>query len=85
LLRDMKREQPGAKLADAQFALARSYGVASWPRLVLACRTVDAIWLDDVEAACARREASESAPRDGAGHGVVQLGPPDVVRGKSRP
>jgi hypothetical protein len=50
LLRDMKREQPGAKLADAQFALARSYGVASWPRLVLACRIVDAIWRDDVEA-----------------------------------
>jgi hypothetical protein len=50
LLRDMKREQPGAKLADAQFALARSYGVASWARLVLACRMVDAIWRDDVEA-----------------------------------
>jgi hypothetical protein len=47
LLRDMKLEQPGAKLADAQFALARSYGVASWPRLVLACRMVDAIWNDD--------------------------------------
>jgi hypothetical protein len=46
----MKREQPGAKLADAQFALARSYGVASWARLVLACRMVDAIWRDDVEA-----------------------------------
>jgi hypothetical protein len=50
LLRDMKREQPGAKLADAQFALARSYGVVSWPRLVLACRMVDAIWRDDVGA-----------------------------------
>jgi hypothetical protein len=50
LLRDMKRERSGTKLADAQFALARSYGVASWPRLVLACRMVDAIWRDDVEA-----------------------------------
>lgn len=36
------------KLADAQFALARAYGVASWPRLALACRLTDAIWRDDV-------------------------------------
>jgi hypothetical protein len=39
-----------AKLADAQLALARSYGVASWPRLVFACRVIDAIWRDDVAA-----------------------------------
>jgi ankyrin repeat protein len=38
------------KLADAQFALARSYGVASWPRLVQACHLIDAIWRDDVKA-----------------------------------
>jgi hypothetical protein len=38
-----------ARLADAQLALARSYGVASWPRLVQACRIIDAIWEDDVE------------------------------------
>jgi len=44
----MKHERPLAKLAEAQFALARSYGVASWPRLVLACRIIDAIWDDDV-------------------------------------
>ena len=45
-------EQPTpdlAKLADAQLALARSYGLASWPRLVLACRLTDAIWRDDVD------------------------------------
>jgi hypothetical protein len=39
-----------AKLADAQLALARSYGLTGWPRLVLACRMTDAIWRDDVEA-----------------------------------
>ncbi len=39
-----------AKLADAQLALARSYEVASWPRLVLACRLIDAIWKDDAGA-----------------------------------
>jgi hypothetical protein len=49
LLREMKRARPDAKLAEAQFELARSYGVASWPRLVLACRMVDAIWRDDVK------------------------------------
>lgn len=38
-----------AKLADAQLALARSYGLPSWPRLVLACRMTDAIWRDDLE------------------------------------
>jgi hypothetical protein len=36
-------------LADAQLALARSYGVSSWPRLVAACHVVDAIWCDDLE------------------------------------
>lgn len=45
-----KRPDPAtARLADAQLALARSYGVASWPRLVQACRMIDAIWDDDVE------------------------------------
>ena len=39
-----------AKLADAQFTLARSYGLPSWPRLVLACRMTDAIWRDDANA-----------------------------------
>src|SRR5262245_42832222 len=37
------------KLADAQFALARSYGLPNWPRLVLACRLTDAIWRDEAE------------------------------------
>jgi hypothetical protein len=36
-----------ARLADAQLALSRSYGVRSWPRLVQACKLVDAIWRDD--------------------------------------
>jgi hypothetical protein len=39
-----------AKLADAQLTLARSYGLASWPRLVLACRVTDAIQRGDVTA-----------------------------------
>jgi hypothetical protein len=33
LLRKMKQENFVAKLADAQFAIAREYGFASWPKL----------------------------------------------------
>src|SRR5947209_1978497 len=39
-----------AKLADAQFVLARSYGLPSWARLVTACRMTDAIWRGDLQA-----------------------------------
>ncbi|MDR3689571.1 MAG: hypothetical protein P4L46_09350 [Fimbriimonas sp.] len=39
-----------AKLADAQLALARSYRVPSWRRLVMACQMTDAIWRGDVDA-----------------------------------
>lgn len=43
--------EPGAaKLADAQAALARSYGLPNWARLVTACRMTDAIWRGDVDA-----------------------------------
>ena len=45
-----QRQPEDVRLADAQHALARSYGLASWPRLVLACRLTDAIWRDDVAA-----------------------------------
>jgi hypothetical protein len=50
LLREMKHARPDAQLTQGQSELARSYGVATWPRLVLACRMVDAIWSDDVSA-----------------------------------
>ena len=52
---DLKQYHPepidlaDARLADAQLVLARSYEAPSWPRLVLACRLIDAIWDDDVE------------------------------------
>lgn len=39
-----------AQLSDAQLVLARSYEAPSWPRLVLACQVIDAIWRDDVDA-----------------------------------
>jgi ankyrin repeat protein len=49
-----KTEKPidsaAVKLADAQAALARSYGLPNWTRLVSACRMTDAIWQGDVEA-----------------------------------
>jgi ankyrin repeat protein len=37
------------KLTDAQLAIARSYQAPSWPRLVQACKLIDAIWRDDVD------------------------------------
>ncbi len=43
-------EFANARLADAQMVLARSYEAPSWPRLVLACRLVEAIWRDDIDA-----------------------------------
>lgn len=44
---------PGsARLADAQLILARSYQAPGWPRLVQACKLIDAIWANDVEAVC---------------------------------
>ncbi len=52
-IEDLHTHHPGkpdpltAKLADAQLTLARSYGIRSWPRLVQACKVVDAIWRDD--------------------------------------
>jgi hypothetical protein len=42
-------EPSDAKLADVQAALARSYGLGSWPRLVTACRMTDAIWRGDAD------------------------------------
>jgi ankyrin repeat protein len=42
-------EPTDAKLADAQAALARSYGLQSWTRLVTACRMTDAIWRGDAD------------------------------------
>lgn len=42
-------ELESARLADAQFVLARSYELPSWPRLVTACRMTDAIWRGDVD------------------------------------
>lgn len=55
------RIEPGeARLADAQLALARGYGLPSWPRLALACRMTDAIWRDDADAV---RELVSKHPR----------------------
>ena len=45
-----KIDPASARLADAQLVLARSYEAPSWPRLVLACQVIDAIWRDDVDA-----------------------------------
>ena len=72
-----------AKLADAQLALARSYGLPSWPRLVIACRMTDAIWRGDADTV---RELVLHDPRllheDARGR-AQQLGAANVVRRES--
>ena len=40
---DLEANALAPKLADAQLALARSYGAPSWQRLVQACNLIDAI------------------------------------------
>ncbi len=49
LLLELRAGNPDVKLAEAQHALARSYGVASWPRLVHVCQLIEAIWQDDLD------------------------------------
>jgi hypothetical protein len=46
--KDASFDPSTTRLADAQIVLARSYGLASWPRLVTACRMTDAIWRGDI-------------------------------------
>lgn len=48
-LEQLKHQPEEAKLSDAQLALARAYGLPSWPRLVLACRMTGVIWRDDAD------------------------------------
>jgi hypothetical protein len=64
------------KLADAQLALARSYGAVSWARLVQACKLIDAIWRDDTQTV---RELVVKNPRllhENAGIRNNNWGPP---------
>jgi len=64
------------KLADAQLALARSYGAASWPRLVQACNLIEAIWSDDIDTV--RRIVTENPKllHENAGIRNSNWGPP---------
>lgn len=55
-LDELEREAQQAAVADniqpaeAQRAVAQSYGAESWSRLVQSCQLIDAIWRDDLEA-----------------------------------
>jgi len=68
-----------AKLANAQLALARSYGLPSWPRMATACRMTDAIWRGDVdtvrELAATRRSSFAwcHSPTDAADSAMASL------------
>lgn len=72
-----RRPEPSSvKLADAQLTLARSYGAATWTRLVQSCELIHAIWDDDVDRV---RELVVSNPdllHENAGIGNGNWGPP---------
>ena len=70
------KDPASIKLSEVQFALARSYGAASWPRVVQCCNLIDAIWRDDLEAV---RELVVKHPnllRENAGIRNNNWGPP---------
>jgi hypothetical protein len=69
-------EPSRAKLADAQLVLARSYEAPSWPRLVLACKLIDAIWRDDVDAVRDLVVRHPNLLRENAGIRNGNWGPP---------
>jgi hypothetical protein len=69
-------EPNDAQLADAQLALARSYGLPSWPRLVRACQMTDAICRDDVDAVRALVRAHPEMLQEDARGVKGNWGPP---------
>ena len=64
------------KLADAQYALARSYGATGWTRVVHCCRLIDAIWRDEVDTVRRLVDANPSLLTENAGIGNRNWGPP---------
>lgn len=71
-----KVDPANAKLADAQLVLARSYEAPSWPRLVLACRLIDAIWEDDLDTVRQLVMKHPNLLRENAGIRNSNWGPP---------
>ena len=65
-----------AKLADAQLVLARSYEASGWTRLVLACKLIDAIWLDDLETVRSIIQKNPQLLHENAGIRNSNWGPP---------
>jgi Ankyrin repeat. len=65
-----------AKLADAQHALARSYGASGWTRVVQCCEMIDAIWDDDQETVRRLVTANPQLVHADAGIGNRNWGPP---------
>jgi hypothetical protein len=81
-LADLRQYHPdppapgGARLADAQLALARSYEAPSWPRLVQACQLIAAIWKDDAREVRRLVEANPQLLHESATIRDSHWGPP---------
>lgn len=65
-----------AKLADAQLVLARSYEASGWTRLLLACKLIDGIWRDDLNAVRSIIENNPKLLHENAGIRNSNWGPP---------
>ena len=65
-----------AKLADAQHALALSYGAPHWTRVVQCCELIDAIWDDALETVRRLVTAHPNLLTENAGIGNRNWGPP---------
>jgi ankyrin repeat protein len=65
-----------AKLADAQHALARSYGAPNWTRVVQCCELIDAIWDDDPDTVRRLISVNRDLLTENAGIGNRNWGPP---------
>src|SRR5512133_350172 len=66
----------GARLADAQHTLARSYGAPNWTRVVQCCELIDAIWDDDADTVRRIVSAHPQLLHENAGIGNRNWGPP---------
>jgi hypothetical protein len=67
LLRELQRRDPGAKLTQAQYAIAREYGFSSWPKLK--------VHVESLPHQALEPEPDPSPAHGGLGGGSATVGP----------
>jgi hypothetical protein len=71
LLRELQRRNPGAKLTQAQHAIAREYGFASWPKLK--------VYVESLPHPAIEPEPDPSPAQGGLGGGGTTVSPLEPV------